>query len=79
MAAAKAINSGDSIVSLPRTAALLVTPKMKCPFPELIDSTYWAKSQWYAHTLLFVLPTLNQISSLSFAAVAVWPTSMIVS
>ncbi len=46
MAAATAINSGDSIVTLPRTAALLVTPKMKCPFPELIDQAYWAKSQW---------------------------------
>ena len=46
MSADKAINSGDTIVSLPRTAALLVTPKMKNPFPHKIDTPYWSKCQW---------------------------------
>ena len=46
MSADKAIKSGDTIVSLPRTAALLVTPKMKNPFPHEIDTAYWSKCQW---------------------------------
>lgn len=55
MKASKAINTGDSIVSLPRTAALLVTPKMKCPFPELIDAAYWSKCQWFEKMALMLL------------------------
>lgn len=55
MAATTAINTGDSIVTLPRTAALLVTPKMKCPFPESIDQAYWAKSQWFEKMALMLL------------------------
>ncbi|KAA6421676.1 MAG: N-methyltransferase (ISS) [Trebouxia sp. A1-2] len=55
MAAATAINTGDSVVTLPRTAALLVTPKMKCPFPDLIDQAYWAKSQWFEKMALMLL------------------------
>ena len=55
MSADKAIKSGDTIVSLPRTAALLVTPKMKNPFPHEIDTAYWSKCQWSAvNPLLFL-------------------------
>lgn len=78
MSADKAINSGDTIVSLPRTAALLVTPKMKNPFPDKIDTAYWSKCQWsvdslscflYKHmvsSLLFVFPLLPKVYTAAF-------------
>ena len=77
MSADKAINSGDAIVSLPRTAALLVTPKMRNPFPDKIDTAYWSKCQWsvdilscflhehYLFLPLFLLPRMRTRAFLS--------------
>lgn len=47
MSATRQLDKGESIVVLPRTAALLVTPKMKCPFPDMVTQEFWSKSQWY--------------------------------
>ena len=46
MAAAKAIKNGDNVVTLPRLASLLVTPKMKCPISDTVPEAFWSKSQW---------------------------------
>ncbi|KAL3142083.1 hypothetical protein ABBQ32_004708 [Trebouxia sp. C0010 RCD-2024] len=55
MSADREINSGDAIVSLPRTAALVVTPKMKNPFPDEINDAYWSQSQWFEKMAVMLL------------------------
>lgn len=46
MQAREAIAPDESFVSLPRAAALVVTPKIKCPFPDFVDPTFWSEKPW---------------------------------
>ena len=46
MQATAPIAAEETLVTLPRAAALLLTPKMRCPFPDFIDSGYWDTSPW---------------------------------
>ena len=46
MQATAPIAAEETLVTLPRAAALLLTPKMRCPFPEYLDVGYWDTSPW---------------------------------
>ena len=46
MEAREAIAADESFVSLPRAAALVVTPKIKCPFPDFVDAEFWSAKPW---------------------------------
>ena len=46
MQAREAIAPDESFVSLPRSAALVVTPKIKCPFPDYVDAGFWSSKPW---------------------------------
>lgn len=71
MSADREINSGDAIVSLPRTAALVVTPKMKNPFPDEINDAYWSQSQWSVkNCLMYRAQKVHQASMASVIAPA---------
>ena len=51
MAARTIINSGDTLVSLPREAALLATPGQRCPFPDWVDAAFWDSQPWWVQDL----------------------------
>ena len=44
--AREAIAPNETFVALPRAAALVVTPKIKCPFPDFIDAAFWNAKPW---------------------------------
>ena len=60
MQATAPIAAAETLVTLPRAAALLLTPKMRCPFPDTVDATYWDGSPWCGgmRTLAF-LPSVK--------------------
>jgi len=54
MAAADNIASGEVLVSLPVTAALVVSPKERCQLPSTFcSSAFYSKKPWYTFKLLF--------------------------
>jgi hypothetical protein len=55
MAAAIDIAIDDKVVSLPKEMALLVTPRQKCPFPELCDPGFWSSAPWFLKMSLLLL------------------------
>jgi len=50
MRATAPIAAAETLVTLPRAAALLLTPRMRCPFPDIVDAAYWDGSPWYVAT-----------------------------
>ena len=50
MQATAPIAAAETLVTLPRAAALLLTPRMRCPFPDVVDSAYWDGSPWCVST-----------------------------
>ena len=49
MRARQSIASGETLVSIPRQAAVLVTPGMACPVQlagQPVDATFWKSSPW---------------------------------
>lgn len=46
MIATDDIRADETIVTLPLRTVLLVTPKQKCPCPEICDPAFWSKSPW---------------------------------
>ena len=46
MAAAADIEAGEPLVSLPVSAALLVTPKQRCPFPAFCSPAFYSSKPW---------------------------------
>ena len=48
MAATADIEAGEALVSLPMSAALLVTPKQRCPFPDFCSPAFYASKPWCA-------------------------------
>lgn len=55
MAAAKEVKAGDTLVTLPRSAALLAAPGQKCPFPQWVDAAFWDSKPWWVRLALMVL------------------------
>lgn len=62
MAAAEAVKAGDTLVSLPRSAALLAAPGQK-PFPEWVDPVFWDGKPWYDR-FVYMLPIARRNSSM---------------
>ncbi len=48
MAATVDIEAGEALVLLPMSAALLVTPKQRCPFPDFCSPAFYASKPWCA-------------------------------
>jgi hypothetical protein len=47
--ALQSIEPEEAFVTVPRTAALVVGPKDKCPCPpSFVDPAFWSKAPWYA-------------------------------
>eukprot|EP00884_Botryococcus_braunii_P002855 jgi/Botrbrau1/12570/Bobra.0169s0104.1 len=55
MIATENISANETIVALPLRAVLLVTPKQRCPCPELCEPSYWSKSPWFVQMALQIL------------------------
>ena len=55
LAAIDAVKAGDILISVPRKASVLVTPRMRCPFPEFVDKDYWDRCSWYIRLALQLL------------------------
>jgi len=52
MAATVDIEAGEALVSLPMSAALLVTPKQRCPFPDFCSPAFYVSKPWCAGSLV---------------------------
>ena len=46
LVATQNIARNDELVVVPSDSALVTTTDQMCPFPEWIDTDYWAKSPW---------------------------------
>ena len=57
MAAQEQIEKEATICSVPRSSSIVLTPKMKNPCPELVNSDYWTSSglPFYAKMALMLL------------------------
>lgn len=60
MAASRDIEVDEPLASLPKDAALLVVPKMPCPFPELCSPELWDSSPWWFKMALLLLDERNK-------------------
>ena len=55
LAAIDAVKAGDILISVPRKSSVLVTPRMRCPFPDFVDRDYWERCTWYMRLALQLL------------------------
>ena len=55
MAANVDIEAGEPLVSLPVGAALLVTPKQRCPFPAFCSPAFYSAKPWHGLPLSMIL------------------------
>ena len=57
MAADVDIEAGEPLVSLPVGAALLVTPKQRCPFPGFCSPAFYSAKPWHGLPLSITICT----------------------
>lgn len=54
MAATTDIEAGEPLVSLPVGAALVVTPKQRCPFPAFCSPAFYSAKPWHGPPLSLI-------------------------
>jgi hypothetical protein len=45
-AALDAIPPNEPFVTVPRSAAIVVDPRARCPCPEYVDQSFWKEAPW---------------------------------
>ena len=60
LAAVAAVKPDDVLISVPRKAALTISPKQRCPFPDYVTRDYWDKAPWFVKLALQLLHARQQ-------------------
>ncbi|KAK9803994.1 hypothetical protein WJX72_011353 [[Myrmecia] bisecta] len=68
MAALEEIQPQESFVTMPVSATLFVTPRMRCPFPDFVSADLWSQASPYVKLALLLLHAKQQGPASPFAA-----------
>jgi hypothetical protein len=60
MAASEAIEADDLLIRVPRYSAIVLSPRIPCPFPDFVDKDYWQTAPWFVKLALMLLHQKQQ-------------------
>lgn len=55
LAAAASIKADDIVLSVPRSLAITLAPKQRCPCPDYVSAEWWAGTPWFAKMAAMLL------------------------